>query len=94
MEAPCEWDPEKAESNYRKHRVLFSEACTVFDDPLMLVWEDAGHSVGELRCIAVGHSVETRLLVVAYTERLDTIRIISAREATRQERKAYERQTL
>lgn len=90
MEAPCQWDPEKAESNYHKHRVLFSEACTVFDDPLMRVIEDEAHSVGELRCRAIGRSVASRLLVVAFTERADEIRIISAREATRQERRAYE----
>ena len=90
MAMPCQWDAEKAESNYRKHRVLFSEACTVFDDPLMLAVVDDGHSVGEIRCRAIGRSVTARLLVVAYTERADAIRIISAREATRRERRAYE----
>lgn len=90
MEAPCQWDREKAERNYRKHHVLFSEACTVFDDPLLLVWEDDAHSVGEVRCRAIGCSVTSRLLVVAYTERANEVRIISAREATRHARRAYE----
>ncbi len=84
------WDPEKAKSNYRKHRVLFSEARMVFDDPLMLVYEDGEHSFMEQRYLAMGRSVDSRLLLVAYTERADVIRIISAREATRRERRAYE----
>jgi uncharacterized DUF497 family protein len=73
-----EWDPDKAESNYQKHRVLFTEARSVFDDPLMLTSEDEGHSMGELRFRAMGRSSQTRLLVVVYTERADAIRIISA----------------
>ncbi|HST58184.1 MAG TPA: BrnT family toxin [Longimicrobium sp.] len=90
METRYAWDPEKAESNYRKHGVLFSEARTVFDDPLMLVYEDGEHSFMEQRYLAVGCSVDSRLLLVAYTERADVIRIISAREVTRRERRAYE----
>lgn len=85
-----EWDPAKAESNFQKHGVLVAEACTVFDDPFMLAFEDHEHSRGEFRFRAMGRSIKSRLLVVVYTERGDVIRIISAREATRRERKAYE----
>ncbi len=85
-----EWDPEKADRNYRKHAVLFVEASSVFDDPLLLVAEDREHSIGELRLRAIGCSVASRLLVVVYTERADVIRIISAREATRREKRAYD----
>jgi uncharacterized protein len=88
METRYEWDPDKAESNFRKHGVLFPEARTVFDDPLMLMLEDEAHSQGEQRCRAIGRSVDHRLLVVVHTERADVVRIISAREATRRERKA------
>lgn len=54
MENPYAWDPEKAESNFQKHGVLFSEARTVFDDPLMLVYEDGKHSFTERRYLAMG----------------------------------------
>ena len=90
MENGFTWDPEKAASNYHKHGVLFSEARTVFDDPLVMICEDDDHSVDEQRCRAMGRSVDSRLLVVAYTERAGQIRIISAREATRREKRAYE----
>jgi uncharacterized DUF497 family protein len=90
MENPYAWDPERAERNFRKHGVLFSEARTVFDDPLMLVYEDGEHSFTEPRYLAMGRSVDSRLLLVAYTERAGVIRIISAREATRREKRAYE----
>lgn len=90
MDTRFEWDPDKAESNFRKHRVPFAEALTVFDDPFLLTVEDDEHSVDEQRCRAIGRSVDSRLLVVAYTERAGVIRIISAREATRREKKAYE----
>jgi uncharacterized protein len=90
MEPRYEWDPEKAESNFRKHGVLFSEARTVFDDPLLLIDEDEEHSIGERRFRAIGRSVDSRLLVVVHAEYGAVIRIISAREATRRERRAYE----
>ncbi len=83
------WDSRKAESNLAKHGVPFDEAMTVFDDELFLVFADPDHSAKENRFIIVGQSNPGRLLVVAYTERSDAIRIISAREATRQERKIY-----
>lgn len=85
-----EWDPEKAEVNADKHSVTFEEAQTVFDDPLAVIYSDPVHSIEENRFLAIGESVQYRALVVAFTERDDNIRIISARVATARERKAYE----
>jgi uncharacterized DUF497 family protein len=78
----CEWDDNKAATNLSKHGVAFDEAMTVFDDP--------DHSIDEYRFIILGQSVKGRLLFVSYMERNNTIRIISAREATLSERKACE----
>ncbi len=86
-----EWDPEKAETNQKKHGVSFHEASTVFGDPLALTFNDPDHSVRERRFLTFGHSILNRLLVVVHAERADKIRIISARRATRQERKIYEK---
>jgi hypothetical protein len=85
-----EWDGEKARQNARKHRISFEEATTVFADSLSLTIDDPLHSSGEVRLVTVGQSSRGRLLVVAHTERGDTIRIISARKATRSERNSYE----
>lgn len=85
-----EWDPEKAKRNYAKSNVTFEEAATVFYDPLSATFDDPDHSVGEQRLITVGLSVSGRLLVVSHTERGETLRIISARPATSQERKNHE----
>ena len=85
-----EWDPAKAGENASKHGVEFTEAMTVFGDPLEVTIPDPGHSVEEQRFLSMGESSAGRLLVVAYTEREGRIRIISAREATAQERKTYE----
>jgi uncharacterized DUF497 family protein len=85
-----EWDDAKAKQNLRKHRVSFHEASTVFGDPLALTIPDPLHSVEEDRFITLGESHRRRLLVVVSTERGDKIRIISARVATRRERKDYE----
>ena len=84
-----EWDSEKADLNFRKHKVSFDEAKTVFDDPLFVIFADPDHSIAEKRFIIMGESVKRRLLVVSYTERSST-RLISARKATRKERKKYE----
>jgi len=88
------WDARKALGNLRKHGVSFEEATTVFSDPLALDWEDAEHSDAEYRCKRVGLSAAGRILIVAYTPRRlkdgkEIIRIISARHANHQERKAY-----
>ena len=90
MALTFEWDQKKAASNLRKHGVSFEEAATAFGDPLSLTIPDPDHSLNEDRYVLIGESQMERLLVVAHTERSDTIRIISARLATRGERKSYE----
>jgi uncharacterized DUF497 family protein len=92
MPLKFEWDPEKAEHNLDKHRVSFPEAATVFADPLSMTFYDPDHSVDEERYITIGHSGSDQLLMVAHTDREDSIRIISARKATRRERRSYEEQ--
>ena len=84
------WNQNKAASNLSKHKVSFDEAKTVFDDPLYLDFFDPDHSHDEERYIIIGKSMKNRLLLVGYTEREKAIRLISAREATRGERKDYE----
>ena len=84
------WDPGKARKNCRKHRVSFEEAATVFGDPLALTFPDPDHSETEHRFITVGVSSAKRVLIVAHTERGETLRIISARKVTQRERKHYE----
>jgi hypothetical protein len=89
-----EWDEDKARSNVRKHDVTFDEASSVFADPLGVIFDDEEHSVDEVRELLIGHSVLQRLLVVSFTERgEDLVRIISARKATKRERKDYEEGT-
>ena len=85
-----EWDEEKAAANLAKHKVSFDEAKTVFDDPLYVDFYDPDHSYDEPRYLIVGESQQRRLLIVSYTERGDAVRLISAREVTSAERKAYE----
>jgi len=85
-----EWDPVKARSNLRKHKVSFEEAATALKDPLAATGWDPDHSVGEERFVTFGVSERGRLLVVAHSEEDDTLRIISARVATKEERKIYE----
>ena len=86
-----EWNRDKAEANLSKHGISFDEAKTVFDDPLYIDFYDPDHSDEEERYIIVGQSQQHRLLIVAYTERGGRIRLISAREATRMEKNAYEK---
>ena len=85
-----EWDEGKALTNSRKHRVNFSEAATVFDDPLALTISDPDHSSSERRFITIGESSAGRLLVISHVYRSALIRIISARKPTRDERSHYE----
>jgi uncharacterized DUF497 family protein len=85
-----EWNPDKAESNYEKHQVSFEEAATVFNDLLSITFPDPDHSVGESRYIIIGMSRFGQILIVSHTDRGEKIRIISARKATRQERRFYE----
>jgi uncharacterized protein len=84
------WDPKKAAANLRKHGVGFPEAATAFADSLSLTIPDPDHSVGEERWILIGQSDRRRLVVVAHVERGELIRIISARPATRRERRTYD----
>ena len=85
-----EWNQEKAASNIKKHGVSFDEAVTVFWDKNALIINDPDHSEDEDRFILLGMSENLRILVVIHCERGDTIRLISARTATKQERKQYE----
>ena len=84
------WNPRKATSNERKHGVGFQEATTVFDDALSVTIADPDHSVGERRFITFGVSNIGRLIAVSHHDEGSTIRIISARLATRRERRIYE----
>jgi uncharacterized protein len=79
-----------AKSNLAKHGVTFEEGSTVFGDPLSLTIPDPAHSQAADRFIILGHSHQRKLLVVVHTERGDNIRVISARRATRKERRNYE----
>jgi len=85
-----EWDPQKADSNLKKHGVSFQEAASVLGDVLSIRYPDPDHSVREHRFITVGMSRSGRVLMVAHTDRGDNVRIISARKTTRQERRYYE----
>jgi hypothetical protein len=85
------WDPNKAEANLRKHGVEFRDGATVFQDPLSTTFPSEDHSAIERRFLTIGTAATSSyLLVVAHTEEEETIRIISARRATRQETEFYE----
>ena len=85
-----EWDPAKAEANERKHGVTFSEAMTAFDDPWGILIDDEDHSGAEQRFLLLGMSLKARCLVVSHCERDGkTVRIISARNATKREESTY-----
>jgi uncharacterized DUF497 family protein len=90
MSLKFEWDRKKAASNLSKHGVSFEEALSIFGDPLARIFDDEDHSIEEQREIIIGHSVKKRLLVVCFTSRGESVRIFSARKATRRERKDYE----
>jgi len=85
-----EWDPAKAVANLAKHGVTFEEALTVFMDPMARIHRDPDHSGAERREIIVGHSIHQRLLLVSFIERGEKVRLISARVATKRERRDYE----
>jgi uncharacterized DUF497 family protein len=88
-----EWDPQKAAANLAKHTVSFEDAATVFGDPLGRIMTDPRHSTIEERLVLLGLSQSKHLLAVMYVDRGETIRIISARRATRSERRTYEEVT-
>jgi len=85
-----DWDPSKAQENLLNHGISFEEATTVFGDPLAGTIPDPDHSEGEARFLTIGWTANGRLVVVSHTEEGDTIRLISAREATSHERNQYE----
>jgi uncharacterized DUF497 family protein len=85
-----EWDPRKAKSNFRKHKVSFEEDSTVLSNPMAATGADPDHSITEDRFITFGVSEKGRPLVVAHTDEGETIRIISARTASKGERELYE----
>jgi hypothetical protein len=90
MSLNFEWDAKKARSNAEKHGISFIEASTVFGDPNSLTIPDPLHSADEQRFVTIGCSQHRKILVVVSTERGATLRIISARLASRRERKQYE----
>lgn len=90
MSLKFEWDPKKATSNFSRHGVSFEEALTVFGDTLARIFDDEDYSIEEQREIIIGHSAKERLLIVCFTSRGESVRIFSARKATRRERKDYE----
>jgi uncharacterized DUF497 family protein len=85
-----EWDPRKAKKNLGIHAISFDEASTAFQDTLSLTIYDPLHSDKEDRYVLIGNSQNNHVLVVIYTERINRIRLISARKATQRERKQYE----
>ena len=85
-----EWDNRKARTNLLKHKVSFEEAATALNDPMAATGHDPDHSIDEFRYVTFGVSKRGRLLVISHTEQEETIRIISARCASKGERKIYE----
>jgi uncharacterized protein len=85
-----EWDPKKAKLNFRKHRVSFEEDATALSDPIAATGADPDHSITEERYVTFGVSERGRLLVVTHTDEEETIRIISARVASKGERELYD----
>ena len=91
MPLSFEWDKGKAETNKKKHNISFEEASTVFKDTFSITIHDPAHSIKEDRFITIGYSIGHKLIVVVHTDRRNRIRIISARPATKRERKQYEK---
>jgi uncharacterized protein len=90
MRPGFDWDNQKAQLNWRKHRISFEEASTVFSDPLAISFPDPDHSEKEERWVIIGKSMFGRTLMVIHLKRAAVIRIISARRADRRERRDYE----
>lgn len=90
MNAEVHWDPAKAEANYRKHGVRFPDAEAVLYDPLALTMEDPT-ALDENRFISMGRDATGQVTVIVYAYRGERIRLISARRATPQERRSYEK---
>ena len=90
MSTIFEWDEAKAKRNLQKHGISFLEAQTVFNDPLLITFEDEEHSNGETRYVSIGMSDRGRILAIVHVERNDRIRLISCRKATVREQRLYE----
>jgi uncharacterized DUF497 family protein len=84
-----EWHEQKARTNLKKHTVSFEEAVSCFYDDYQVAFEDPDHNEDEFREILIGHSKNGRLLLIVYTVREKTVRLISARLATKKEAKVY-----
>ncbi|WP_373500738.1 BrnT family toxin [Desulfococcus sp.] len=84
------WDPQKAETNLQKHKIRFSDAEVVLSDPFAMTLEDQD-VLSEQRFVTIGTDAVGRTIVVVYSYRGDTIRLISARKATSSEREHYEK---
>ncbi|KPK96130.1 hypothetical protein AMJ80_01650 [bacterium SM23_31] len=89
MNIRFEWDPQKERVNVNKHGISFDEALTVFTDPSARIFDDEEHSTTEQREIIIENSIKQRLFLVCFTARGASIRIFSARKATKKERKDY-----
>lgn len=87
-----EWHSKKAVANLRKHGVSFEEAASVFSDPLATVYGDPDHSANEKRYLIIGTSTQRRLLHIAFADRGERIRIVTARKVTTKERNLYEKE--
>ena len=85
------WNEDKAKTNQQKHGISFEEASTIFGDPLSITIDDQEHSDYEKRFIVIGCSLNMEILVVVHTDNENSIRIISARKATKRERSLYEK---
>ena len=92
MRVKFQWDPEKAERNLRVHGVTFEDASSVFGDPLAASMPDPLHSEDEWRFVTIGLCSSGRLLVVVHVNRGEIVRIVSARPATRGEKRKYEQE--
>lgn len=84
-----EWDEHKAAANLAKHGISFVQATVAFSDPAKFTWDDTREDYGELRQNTVGKAAETLVVCVTHTDRAGITRLISARHATRKERKKY-----
>ena len=84
------WDPKKAESNFKKHKIRFSDAEMVLYDPFAMTLEEQ-IVAAQQRFVSIGSDAVGRVIVIVYSYRADTIRLISARKATPSERKQYEK---
>jgi uncharacterized DUF497 family protein len=89
-ELEFEWDPDKARAVEVDHGISFTEAATVFADPLAATIFDQTHSHSEDRFVTIGRTAADRIVVVAHTPRGSRIRLITARPATSAEKRAYE----